>query len=77
MTVVTGGLSLVDDRLAVAAVVCAMKSFVAGTDSYVLCALMTVSEVEAEFVESAFAGCIFEQWAMSQCGKELTHLLIA
>ena len=29
-----------------------------------LCALMTVSEVEAKFVESAFAGCIFEQWAM-------------
>ena len=38
---------------------------------------MTVSEVEAEFVESALAGCNFEQWAMSQCGKELTHLLIA
>ena len=33
----TGGLTLVDDRLAVAAVVCAMKSFVAGTDT--LCAL--------------------------------------
>ena len=33
----TGGLSLVDDRLAVAAVVCAMKSFVAGIDS-ALCA---------------------------------------
>ena len=31
----TGGLTLVDDRLA--AVVCAMKSFVAGTDT--LCAL--------------------------------------
>ena len=30
-----------------------------------LCALMTLSEVEAKFVESAFAGCIFEQWAMS------------
>ena len=42
-----------------------------------LCALMTVSEVEAEFVESALAGCNFEQWAMSLCGKELTHLLIA
>ena len=25
---------------------------------------MTVSEVEAKFVESAFAGCIFDQWAM-------------